>query len=521
MNPTPNLRYYTAPAESDSRRIRTDGCVYGGTSGGIAAAVALKRLGHTVVVIETSAHLGGMTAGGLSLTDIGNKQAIGGISREFYRRCGQRYGVDEEWRFEPHVAEAVFEEMIQEEGIPVLRESYLESVVVEGDRIRGIKLESGVEIESRYFIDCSYEGDLMAGAGIPYRVGREDNNEYGELLNGCQVRDLHQFTRPVSGYRVDGDPTSGLLPGIEDGQTVEVGRGDHRLQAYNFRMCLTRRPDIRRPFTRPERYNRDNYILLERVLRAGWREVFHKFDPIRNGKCDVNNHCPVSTDLIGGNYLYPDSNYIDRERIFQEHVAYQQGLVWFLANDPAVPEDVRAEFAEWGLCRDEFTATGGWPHALYVRESRRMIGQTVMTEHHCRGHIVAADPIGLAAYTMDSHNCRRFMRAGRVYNEGDVQVFGFPPYRISYGAILPEREACVNLAVPYCLSASHIAFGSIRMEPVFMILSQSAAIAAALAMQAGDAALQGVPYEALAPALVEAGQVLEDLPMAGEVQSGD
>lgn len=517
----PALRYYTAGRRERETRMHVDVCIYGGTSGGIAAAVVLRRLGKTVVVIEPSSHLGGMTAGGLSLTDIGNKHAIGGISREFYQRCGNQYGKEEEWRFEPKVAESVFEEWAREMDIPVHKESFLTSIEMDGTRISSVMTEGGLQINAKYFMDCSYEGDMMARAGVSYRVGREDNNEYGELLNGCQVRELHQFTHPVSPYRVEGDPESGLVPGIESGSMIEFGKGDHRLQAYNFRMCLTRDKELRVPFPKPCGYVRDNYALLERILKAGWREVFNKFDPIQGGKADVNNHGPVSTDMIGGNYCYPEAGYLEREKIFQAHVTYQQGLVWFLANDPEVPANVREAYAEWGLCRDEFTGTGHWPHALYVRESRRMTGQTVMTEHHCRGYAQVEDAIGLAAYTMDSHNCRRFARDGRVYNEGDVQVFGFPPYRISYGAILPKKENCTNLAVTYCLSATHIAFGSIRMEPVFMILSQSAATAIALAMEGGDKPLQEVPYRELEQALLDAGQVLQDLPMAGEVQSGE
>jgi hypothetical protein len=304
-----------------------------------------------------------------------------------------------------------------------------------------------------------------------------------------------------------GDPASGLLPGIEAAPAEPPGTGDHRVQAYNFRLCLTRTPANRIPFERPVGYDRREYELLARYLAAGWDEVFRKFDPIRGEKVDMNNHGGLSSDFIGRNYAYPEAGYAERERIFQAHVTYQQGYMWFMANDPAVPPAIRERWAEWGLAADEFAATGGWPHQLYVREARRMVSDYVMTEHNCRGTTVAPDVIGLAAYTMDSHNCRRFVRDGRVWNEGDVQVAGFPPYPISYRAIVPRRGECENLLVPVCLSSSHIAYGSIRMEPVFMILGQSAAAAATLAIAAG-CAVQDVPYRELRDQLIRDGQVL-------------
>lgn len=503
-----SLHYYVPPsATAKPRTLSADVCIYGGTSGGVIAAVQLRRLGRTVVLLEPSAHLGGMTTGGLSDTDIGNKAAIGGMSHEFYRRVGQKYGEEEEWRFEPHVAEQVLQEMVQEAKVPVYTREFLKSVTQQDRRLTALVTESGLTVHARYFLDATYEGDLMARAGVRYHVGREANSEYGETLNGVQVRNLHQFERPVDPYVKEGDPTSGLLPGIDASPMEPQGTGDQRIQAYNFRLCLTTLPENRIPFPKPEGYDPQPYLLLGRYFATGWNDVFKKFDPIRNNKVDKNNYGAVSTDFIGMNFAFPEADYKTRERIFRAHVVYQMGLLWFLCNDPSVPEETRTRMSQWGLCKDEFTDTGGWPAQLYVREARRMIGEYIMTEHNCRGEAVVDDPVGLAAYTMDSHNCRRFVKDGHVLNEGDVQVGGMPPYPISYRAIVPKKAECENLIVPVCLSASHIAYGSIRMEPVFMILGQSAALALDIA-EKHHAAVQDVPYTDLRPALEKAQQIL-------------
>ncbi|TVR49314.1 MAG: FAD-dependent oxidoreductase [Puniceicoccaceae bacterium] len=515
----PRLRYHQPSRETSSAVHETGLCVYGGTSAGVIAACQAVRSGLKALIVEPGHHLGGMTAGGLSLTDIGNKHAIGGFSREFYRRVGRRYGVEEEWRFEPSAAEAVFQELAAEHGVSVLFGHFIAGAEMEAGRIRSITLENGARIRARAWIDAGYEGDLLAAAGVSFTVGREDNSVYQETLNGSQVRPTHQFDFPVSPYRREGAPASGLLPGIEADEPVE-GRGDHRIQAYNFRLCLTNRPDNRRPFPKPVDYDPACYELLARYLRAGWRDIWTKFDPIRGDKVDLNNHGAVSTDFIGANHAFPIAAPAEREVIFQEHVSWQSGLHYFMANDPSVPEEVRSRYAAWGLCADEFTATGGWPHQLYIREARRMIGDAVMTEHHCRGHQVADDPVGLAAYTMDSHNCRRFARDGRVWNEGDVQVHDFPPYPISYRAIIPRRGEAENLLVPCCLSATHIAFGSIRMEPVFMVLGQSAAFAAALAVDRG-CPVQEVNYAELRKVLLDHGQILGGVAKARSAQAGE
>lgn len=504
----PNLVYWKPPERVERRTVEAEACVYGGTAGGVIAAVQLARLGRTVVLVNPARHVGGMTSGGLSWTDFGNKAAIGGMAREFYRRCGARYGVEEEWLFEPHVAEDILNEMLREAGVDLRNWEFLRSVRMQGARIQAITTESGLTVRAGVFIDATYEGDLMARARVSYTVGRESNRKYGETLNGVQYRHLHQFELPVDPYVVEGDPKSGLLPWIEPHARERPGTGDRRVQAYNFRVILTQDPSRRIPFPKPEGYDPREYELTARYIKAGWKGVFGKFDPIRGGKVDKNNFGATSTDYIGANYRWPTASYAERERIFQAHVRYVAGWFWFLANDPSVPEEIRNRMASWGLCKDEFVDTGGWPHQLYVREARRMVSDYVVTEHNCRGTVKVEDSVGLGSYGMDSHNCRRYVKEGRVLNEGDVQVGGFPPYPIPYRAIVPRKGQCANLFVPVCVSASHIAYGSVRMEPVFMILGQSAAIAADMSLATGSP-VQDVPYAELRRRLLEAGQVLD------------
>ncbi len=490
-----------------------DVVIYGGTSGGVASALQAVRMGKTSILVHPGRHLGGLSSGGLGATDIGNKAAIGGISREFYKRLGAHYGQTEAWTFEPHVAENTFRALLEEAKIPVVHDERLNlknGVEMDHERIVAIVMESGRRVEGRTFIDATYEGDLMAKAGVSYHVGRESNATYGETLNGVQTRNAtyHQFECAIDPHVVAGDPKSGLLPGIQEGGPGEEGSGDQRVQAYNFRMCLTNDPKNRMPFPKPEPYDPLRYELLLRYLQAGHWTVLQLSTPMPNSKTDTNNKGAFASDNIGMNYAYPDGDYATRDRIFEEHKDYQQGLMWFLANDPRVPRNVQDEVNQWGLPKDEFTDSGGWPHQLYVREARRMISEYVMSQQDCEGRTKIDDGIGLAAYTMDSHNVQRYAKDGRVWNEGDVEVGGFPPYPIAYRAIRPKRGECTNLLVPVCLSASHIAFGSIRMEPVFMVLGQSAATAAAMAVDAG-CAVQDVDIPALRARLKQDGQVLE------------
>jgi hypothetical protein len=456
-----------------------------------------------------------MTAGGLGETDIGNKAAIGGLAHEFYQRVGRHYGTNEAWRFEPSVAERVFHEMLSEAGVPVYFHQSLALVETNHARLERITMADGATFQARVFIDASYEGDLMAKAGVSYFVGREANSLYHETLDGIRdVTPQHQFTAAVDPYVRRGDPASGLLPLIQDQPPGQAGEGDSSVQAYNFRLCLTQNPTNQRAIEPPAGYDPGRYELLARyieALTAAGRQPslgdFMHIQPMPHGKTDINNNGGFSTDFIGGNMGYAEGSAAARARLWRAHEDYTRGLLHFLATSPRVPPALRAETQSWGLCRDEFVDSGGWPHQLYIREARRMVSDCVMTENNCRHSLEVPDPAGLAAYTMDSHNCRRLVRHGRVENEGDVQAGGFPPYPISYRSIVPRQKECENLLVPVCLSASHIAYGSIRMEPVFMVLGQSSAIAATLALDE-QVAVQRVPYEKLRRRLLAAGQVL-------------
>ena len=502
-----NLHYYFPPAASVAPRvIDADLCAYGQSPGAITAAIEAARRGRSVALVINSAWLGGLTSGGLGNTDIGNKRAIGGLARDFYRRVGAHYGVAEEWRFEPHVAEKVLADMLREASVTAHLRCFPVSMEKDADRLLSVTFDNGLVVRARQFIDGSYEGDLMALAGVRHTIGREGNALYGETLNGVQIHATHQFESPVDPYVIPGRPSSGLLPGIHPEPLAPVGSGDTKIQAYNFRMCLTQADD-RLPFRKPEDYDARDYELLARYFATGWTALFHKFDRIRGRKTDTNNHGAVSTDFIGGNWDFPAASWARREQIFQAHVRWQQGLMWFLSHDPRVPADLQRQMRTWGLTADEFTDTGGWSRQLYIREARRLVGEYVVTEHDCRGDRTDACPVGLGAYAMDSHNCQRVVRDGRVLNEGDVQVAGFAPYPIPYRALTPRRADCVNLLVPVCLSASHIAYGSIRMEPVFMILGQSAAIAADLALARSGGVVQDVPRDELSRALLAAGQI--------------
>lgn len=498
------LRYHD-PAPHDPRTIDVEVCVYGGTSAGVAAAVTARRLGRSVAIVAFGRHLGGMTASGLGATDTGSVDAIGGVAREFYRRVGAHYGEPEAFTFEPHVAETVFERWA--DGLEVVRRQPLHAARLEGDRIAEIETEAGLRVRATTFIDASYEGDLLAAVGVTWTAGREGNDVYGETLNGIQFHETHQFRAPVDPYVVPGDPVSGLIEGVWPDAPGTPGTGDRSIQAYNFRVCLTRAAD-RLPFPKPEGYDPARYELLRRSIEAGVFEVLGNNRPMPNGKTDLNSHGAVATDNVGRNHGWPDGDYAERERIFQDHVTYQQGLLWFLANGERVPEEIRAAVGAWGLPRDEFRATGGWPRELYVREARRLVADAVVTEHDCRGTTATADGVALASYGMDSHNCRRLVVDGHARNEGNVEVDTPAPYPVSYRAIVPRVGECANLLVPVCLSASHIAYGSIRMEPVFMALGQAAATAASLAMDAG-VAVQDVDYGALRRRLLRDGVVLE------------
>ena len=522
--------------------INVDVIIYGGTSAAVTAAVQLARSAKTVVIVCPDKHLGGMTSAGLGFTDTGNKEVIGGLAREFYQRVYQHYQNDESWNwqsheeygnrgqgtpaidgdkrtmwiFEPHVAEQIFEDFVSENTIRVYREHWLDrdnGVVMKNGKIVSIRMLNGRVFSGKMFIDATYEGDLMEAAGVSYTVGRESSQTYNEKWNGVQTGLLHHShhfgNRKISPYTIPGDPDSGILPRISNDPPGEKGQADKRVQAYCFRMCLTKVKDNLVPFERPEGYDSTQYELLVRILNDGWREVFNKFDPIPNRKTDVNNHGPFSFDNIGMNYEYPEADYHKRAEIIKEHEKYQKSLLYFYATDERVPDEIRSEMQQWGLAKDEFTDNGNWPHQIYVREARRMKGAFVMTEHEVLGDRPVEQSIGMGSYTMDSHNVQRYITSeGYVQNEGDIGIHPENPYRIAMGSILPKENECKNLVVPVAVSSSHIAYGSIRMEPVFMILGQSAATIASLAIDR-KVVPQKLDYQLVKQKLENDGQVLE------------
>jgi hypothetical protein len=483
-----------------------DICVYGGTASGVVAAYSAARLGKSVILIEPGNYLGGMTTGGLGWTDIGNKYAVTGLARLFYRRLGTQYGKLEQWTFPPSAATREINRFITDGNVETLYRHRIISADKRGTVIRRIILEKSddtgaphLSIKARQFIDCSYEGDLMARAGVSYFTGRESNDAYDETLNGVQMSILHQFPDSIDPYLVEGDPSSGLCWGISDSPLQPAGSGDMYIQAYNYRLCLTDRPENRRPFERPASYDPSKYELLARAVRRmpvhiGEYLLYNTEQP--DAKYDVNNRGPLSTDMIGMNYDYPDGDYGIRERIRQEHVEYTKGLMYFMSHDERIPEALRTKVGELGWAKDEFVDNDNFPTQLYVREARRLHGEYIMTQHNCQGSEVVGDGVGLAAYGMDSHNCQRIVVNGMVKNEGDVEYGGFPPYPVSYRSLTPQRRECTNLLVPVCVSSTHIAYGSIRMEPVFMVLGQSAAVAASMALDA-RCAVQDVDIAAL------------------------
>lgn len=496
--------------QSESNESSYDLIVYGSTSSGIIAAYTAKMKGLNVLLVSPKGHLGGLTTGGLGYTDIGNKYAISGLAKDFYRRIGDKYGAFERWIFEPSVATEVFDDYLTESNVEILNGFRLITVNKSELEISSIELEQTDNnqitktLTAEMFIDATYEGDLMAKSGVSYVVGRESNDTYAETYNGVQLRKKHQFPDNIDPYKVKGDPSSGLLWGISPIKVEEDGTGDEKLQAYNFRICLTNVPENRVEITRPKDYDSSRYELLLRLFEAQPNKLklndFFIWSKMPGGKTDINNRGGFSTDMIGMNYNYPEGSYEEREAIIEAHENYTKGLLYFYKTDPRVPAELQAEIQQWGYPKDEYTDNENWSPQLYVREVRRMVGQTVMTQHHCQGREVVSDPIAMAAYTMDSHNCQRVVveknGVAMVKNEGNVEIGGFGPYPISYGAIIPKAAECNNLLVPVCLSASHIAYGSIRMEPVFMALGQVAALAANEAIS-NETSVQKVDYRSI------------------------
>ena len=535
-----------------------DVVIYGSSPAALTAAIEAQKLGKTAVIVCPEKRIGGLTTGGLGQTDIGNKSAFGGLSLQFYRdvadyykdasawkwqkrdayipdgQCSGTKGEDSMWTFEPSAALKILERWEREHKLDIRRGEFLDrqvgKVKVEGQgeqrKIVSIRTLSGKEFAGKMFVDATYEGDLMAAAGVSYTVGREPNAQYGETISGIATKaagaEHHQFLPMVDPYVTKGDPKSGLLPWVEPYDPNEKeGDGDKRVQAYCFRMCLTDVPENRIPFAKPASYDERNYELLFRNMEVlakkpelgGWSKGVPWINSkMPNRKTDTNNCLGFSTDFVGQNWAWPEASYAERAKILQAHLDYQQGLMWALANHPRVPDWVRNEVSKWGTCKDEFEdgLGNGWQTQLYVREARRLVGDYVMTEMNCRGTRVAPRPVAMGAYGMDSHHVRRRVTAeGYVKNEGNVEDWSMKgkPYPIDYGALIPKRSECTNLFVPVCLSATHMAFGSIRMEPVFFALGQVSGAAAAFAID-GGCAVQGLAYEKLAKRLVANGQPL-------------
>ena len=496
---------------SCSSPAKYDVCVYGGTSAGVVAAYSAAQRGLDVVLVEPTEHIGGMTSGGLGFTDIGNKQVIAGVAKQFYRKVGEHYGRLEQWIFEPSVADSIMRAYIDHKNIVLMDNYRIRESHLDGTRICEIVLENSNDpsktktIKADYFIDCSYEGDLMARSGVEYTVGRESNEQYGETYNGVELMDKHQFPDGIDPYKEKGNPESGLLWGISPAKVAQDGTADNMVQAYNYRICLTDDPANMIPITRPADYDSTRYELLLRLF-----EVYPEKESLNdwfiwsrmpNRKTDINNRGGFSTDMIGMNHNYPEASYRERQEIIDAHTEYTKGLLYFYGHDERVPEILRKRMLLWGYPKDEYVKYGHWTPQLYIRESRRMVGEYVATQADCQGRATAEDGIGWAAYQMDSHNCQRIVinKDGKdmVKNEGNVEIGGGLPYPISYRSITPKREQCTNLLVPVCMSASHIAYGSIRMEPVFMVLGQSAAVAASLAMEQDCCDVQNVDSKAI------------------------
>ncbi|WPU92050.1 FAD-dependent oxidoreductase [Mucilaginibacter sabulilitoris] len=500
------LLFISVFVRAQPKPTQVDVCIYGGTSAGVIAAYTAAKMGKKVLLIEPGNRLGGLSSGGLGFTDIGNKYVVTGLALDFYRRVGQHYGKFEQWTFEPKVAEAIFAGYVKRGGFQVVLNSRLRKVNKTSTHIDAIELENSSRkssapkiIKSKEFIDCTYEGDLMAKAGVSYTTGREGNDVYHETVNGVQLKDKHQFPDGIDPYKIPGKPESGLLWGISPDVLAKNGTGDKRIQSYNFRLCLSNDPSNRIAITKPANYDSTRYELLLRYLAAKPSKDlngFLKMDLMPNHKTDINNNGPFSTDMIGMNYAYPDGDYNTRAKIIKEHEDYTKGLLYFIGHDPRMPEHLRKQMQEWGYPKDEYLENNHWTPQLYVREARRMLGTYIMTQANCMGKEVVNDEVAKAAYAMDSHNAERIVVNGMVKNEGDVQYHDVHPYPVAYRSITPKSRECTNLLVPVCLSASHMAYGSIRMEPVFMVLGQSAAVAACQAIN-GKTTVQGVDIKHL------------------------
>ena len=504
-----------------------DVVIYGDSSAAITAAIAAKREGRSVIVVNPTGFPGGMSSSGLGATDfLGKRATFGGIASEFYDAIAAAYGATYIRSFEPHVGRRVFEKMIADAGVKVVYNERLDrrpgrGVTMDGKRITAITTLSGRTYRGKMFIDATYVGDLLAAAGVTYTVGRESEQQYGETLAGVRrgdtqprvhytQKDKDHFIKKVDPYVVPGRPESGLLPRIQRIPGLANGQGDRKIQAFNYRVCLTKDPALRIPIEKPAGYREIDHELLLRNFDAGDDRLPALVEPLagKGSKVDWNNMHAIGSDLPGANWDYPEASYERRREIEREHETYIRGFLWTLSNSPRVPEKIRSQAAAYGLSKDEFTDNGGWPWMIYIREARRMVTDYVMTQHDCEGKRAAPDPVGLGSFGMDSHNVQIFVdEQGHAQGEGTIWRVPPKPYGISYRSIIPRRGECENLLSPVCLAATHVAHGSIRMEPVFMTLGQSAALAAGAALDA-KVGVQDLPYPLLRERLLAAKQVL-------------
>ena len=514
------LGFLANAAASPVSTSTADVIVYGGTAAGVMTAYSATKQGKHVILLEPSHHLGGMVTGGLSATDTAFFPIIGGYTREFYLQAARHYGKNDldhasDWRSEPQVGEAIFNEWLRAAGVEVhLGERLKEhgGVEVEGKRLTALVTESGIRWSGKIFVDCSYEGDVMAQAHVSYIVGRESQQIYGENLAGVRPETpKHQFLYKTSAY----DERGKLLPEVDSGALEAKGTGDRKVQSYNFRMILTQDPRNRLPWERPAGYDARRFALLARYLSQYKKHTGS--DPVLatvtnpvcfdHHKCDFNNNGPFSTDYLGRSWAYPEASYAKRARITRDHMLYTQSFFYFIATDPSVPESLRRDVNRWGRAKDEFMDTDGWPRQLYIREGRRMRGVYVMRQSDLQTNLTKPDSIAMGSYNSDSHNVDRLaLPDGSAFNEGDVQV-PVQPYEISYRAILPSTAQATNLLVPVCLSATHVAYSSVRMEPQYMMIGEAAGAVAALAIDGGTG-VQDVPIKDLQRVLRAHGAIL-------------
>lgn len=526
----------TNDARAESGRVEADVCIYGGTSAGAVAAVQVAKMGKSVVLVEAGQHIGGMSVEGLGGTDIDNhagfqnSPAVGGLALEFYRRIAASYGRQDAfeqmlrarekktglWRFEPHVAETVFDGWMKESGVRVLKGHRLaekDGVRKEVARIVNIQCENGAEISAKVFIDATYEGDLMDFAGVSFVVGREGNAKYNETKNGILTDTKHgQLDRRIDPYKTPGDAKSGVLFGVQDEPLGEQGAPDDAIQGYAFRLCLTKDPANRISITKPDNYDPAHYELQRRYLAAGGG-IPGPSPSVPNGKTDPGSWHSLAGNFTGWNHHYPTASYAEREEMVKASRDYIQGVYWFMVNDPAVPERIRKLWEGWGLCRDEFTDNGGWPRIFYVRNGRRMVSDFVLTEAHVRKENPSPveDSVGLIWWPPDLHHARRLVKDGAVWNEGAVfdasKTADWIPCGIPYRSLVPKATECTNLLTPTCPSSSYVAYGAYRIEFTFMVAGQSVATAAVMALDEG-VPVQNINYAKLRERLLKDKQVL-------------